>query len=96
MTTAKDWNPDQEQRASLALNELAAARDAILSACELLGVTPDALGLGRALEDLAAVLAVADRRQTTRDSPPACRPQGRGSSGVMGWPPSGPRRILHV
>jgi len=34
-TTAHQRNPDQEQRASLALNELAAARDAILTACEL-------------------------------------------------------------
>jgi len=63
VTTARDRDREtQGQRASLALNELGAAVDAILAACELLGVTPDALGLGRALEDLATVLAVAYRR----------------------------------
>lgn|GEM_PF-2142277 len=65
MTTARDWDREtQGQRAALALNELGAAVDAILSAAELLGVTPDGLGLGRALEDLATVLAVAYRRYT--------------------------------
>jgi len=63
MTTAQDRDREtQGGRASLALNELAAAVDAIHAACELLGVTPEGLGLGRALEDLGAVLAVAYRR----------------------------------
>ncbi|CAN5510830.1 MAG: hypothetical protein ACR2JP_00460 [Acidimicrobiia bacterium] len=63
MTTAHQQDREtQEQRAALALNELGAAVDAIHAACDLLGVTPAGLGLERALEDLAAVLAVAYRR----------------------------------
>ena len=61
-TTRDDRDRDQGQRAELALNELAAAVDSILAAAELLGTTPAGLGLGRALEDLAAVLAIAYRR----------------------------------
>ncbi len=63
MTTTRDDRDREtrEQRASLALNELAAAVDAIHAACALLGVNPEGLGLGRALEDLGAVLSVAYR-----------------------------------
>jgi len=58
MTTAHQQGREtQGGRAALALNELGAAVDAILSACELLGVTPAGLGLERAVEDLAAARA---------------------------------------
>jgi len=66
MTTARQRNPDREQRATRALNEIAAARDAINAACDLLGVTPAGLGLGRAFEDLEAVLGVGEGGPASR------------------------------
>ena len=51
MTTAQDRDREtQGQRASLALNELVAAVDAIHAACELLSVSPAGLGLETGLE----------------------------------------------
>ena len=68
-TTAHQRDRDQEQRASLALNELEAARDAIHAACDLLGTTAAGLGLERALEDLAAVLSVPTVSERPRRAP---------------------------
>jgi len=70
MTTAHQQGREtQGGRAALALNELGAAVDAILSACELLGVTPAALGLARG----AALTTIPTSDVATR----AIRPQPR-------------------